>query len=154
MSKLPPSGTRQPIATNLQIPTGTFARPERPSSNAYLALSIPPEPFLIDLFCNWIEDPTAILIREWGAGGEVIGSWSIAEYLRDVLEVGQRIVLELGEEEKGRLRGLDDGKEEEEDGFIAVVGGGCYAFAVLVLAVYVVGGVVVPLCRCTRLSGP
>lgn len=149
MSKLPPSGTSQPIATNLQIPTGTFARPDQPSSNPYPTLSIPPEPLLIDLFCNWIEDPAAILIREWGAGGDLLGSWSIAEFLRDVLHVSRRIVLELSVEERGRLRGLDYGKEE--DVFIAVVGGGCYAFAVLVLAVYVVGGVVVPLCRCTRL---
>ncbi len=89
------------------------------------------------------------MIREWGAGGDLLGSWSIAEFLRDVLHVSRRIVLELSVEERGRLRGLDYGKDE--DVFIAVVGGGCYAFAVLVLAVYVVGGVVVPLCRCTRL---
>lgn len=79
----------------------------------------------------------------------MLGLWSIAEFLRDVLDVSRRIVLELSVEERGRLRGLDDGKEE--DVFIVVVGAGCYAFAVLVLAVYVVGGVVVPLCRCTRL---
>lgn len=79
----------------------------------------------------------------------MFGSWSIAEFLRDVLDISRRIVLELSEEERGRLRGLDDGKEE--DVFIVVVGEGCYAFAVLVLAVYVVGGVVVPLCRCPRL---
>lgn len=149
MSKSPPSGTSQPIATNLQIPSGTFACLDEPFSNPYPALSIPPEPFLIDLFCNWIEDPAAILIREWGAGRDVLGLWSIAEFLRDVLDVSRRIVLELSVEERGRLRGLDDGKEE--DVFIVVVGAGCYAFAVLVLAVYVVGGVVVPLCRCTRL---
>jgi hypothetical protein len=100
---------------------------------------------LIDLFCNWIEDPEAVLIRDWGCEERgVIGSWSIAEFLRDVLDVRGRIWGELGVEERGRLR---PGAGEEEDVFIAVVAGGCYAFVVLALAVYIIGGVIVPLCR-------
>jgi acyl-CoA synthetase (AMP-forming)/AMP-acid ligase II len=74
--------------------------------------------------------------------GVVTGSWSIAEFLRDVLGVSRRIVLELRVEGRMRLR-----CSEGDDVFVAVVSGGCYAFAVLVLAVYMVGGVVVPLCR-------
>lgn len=70
------------------------------------------------------------------------GEWSISEFLRDVLEVSRQIILELSFEERVRLRCA-----EEEDVFVAVVSGGCYAFAVLALVVYTVGGVVVPLCR-------
>lgn len=77
--------------------------------------------------------------------GVVSGQWSIAEFLRDVLEVSWQIMLELSVEERMRLRGVEGGNGE--DVFVAIVSGGCYAFAVLVLAVYTVGGVVVPLCR-------
>lgn len=70
------------------------------------------------------------------------GSWSVAEFLRDVCLVSRCIWSELGVEERGRL-----GKEGE-DVFIAVVSGGCYAFAVLVVAVYGLGGVIVPICQC------
>jgi hypothetical protein len=138
MSKIP----TQPIATIIdQLPTSsqTSLSPDQPLS---LPVPIPPEPSLIDLFCNWIEDPAAILIREWGVDGTVSGEWSIAEFLRDVLDVSRQIVLELSVEERIRLRCA-----EGEDVFVAVVSGGCYAFAVLMLAVYTVGGVVVPLCR-------
>lgn len=138
------------------IQSNTGDARERPTSTSIYAststcqsIPIPPEPFLIDLFCNWIEDPEAVLIRDWGCEERgVIGSWSIAEFLRDVLDVRGRIWGELGVEERGRLR---PGAGEEEDVFIAVVAGGCYAFVVLALAVYVIGGVIVPLCRCISL---
>lgn len=112
-------------------------------------IAIPPEPFLIDLFCNWIEEPEAVLIREWGCGAQgVIGSWSIAEFLRDVVDVRRRVWGELSVEERGRLRtGGGGSSSAEEDVFIAVVAGGGYAFVVLSLAIYAVGGVIVPLCR-------
>lgn len=70
------------------------------------------------------------------------GEWSIAEFLHDVLEVSRAIMLELSVEERMRLK-----SPEGEDVFVAVVSGGCYGFAVLVLAVYLVGAVVVPLCK-------
>lgn len=52
--------------------------------------------------------------------GTVSGEWSIAEFLRDVLDVSRQIVLELSVEERIRLRCA-----EGEDVFVAVVSGGC-----------------------------
>ncbi|KAJ5886870.1 uncharacterized protein N7473_009544 [Penicillium subrubescens] len=138
MSEFAPKIPTQPITTTTttsnQTPTFTLTSqtPSKPLSIP-IPIPIPPEPFLIDLFCNWIEDPSAILIREWGVDGTVSGEWSIAQFLRDVLDVSRQIVLELSVEERMRLRSVDGGN------------GGNIFVAVVVLAVYTVGGVVVPL---------
>jgi acyl-CoA synthetase (AMP-forming)/AMP-acid ligase II len=140
MSEFAPKIPTQPITTTTttsnQTPTFTLTSqtPSKPLPIP-IPIPIPPEPFLIDLFCNWIEDPSAILIREWGVDGTVSGEWSIAQFLRDVLDVSRQIVLELSVEERMRLRSVDGGN------------GGNIFVAVVVLAVYTVGGVVVPLCR-------
>ncbi|KAJ5377306.1 uncharacterized protein N7496_004715 [Penicillium cataractarum] len=138
MATIPTELPSEPITDNDQ-PSAYTTTSTGSIANSAPPMAIPPEPFLIDLFCNLIEDPAVILIREWCVEGGVVGSWSIAEFLRDVCLVSRCIWLELGVEERRRL------KTEGEDVFFAVVSGGCYAFAVLVVAIYGIGGVIVPI---------
>ncbi|KAJ5692597.1 hypothetical protein N7462_002020 [Penicillium macrosclerotiorum] len=125
-----------PFARNPPTVHGQVQTPGQALSSR--TLTLPPEPFVIELFGRWLENPTTVVIRE--RFGEVEEqAWSITAFLQDVVQAREQMVQALSREDRVRLR------DPEGSVFIAVVAEGEYAFAVMALTVYTLGAVLAPL---------
>ncbi|KAB8237950.1 uncharacterized protein BDW43DRAFT_262676, partial [Aspergillus alliaceus] len=101
-----------------------------------MSLQIPREDLLSILFQLWQKNPTKSLIRDVsGTGYEA----SVEQFLYDILTTRERILTFLDTDIKDQLNSPDT------DIFVGVLVGPGYAFAVIALALYSIGAVVVPL---------
>lgn len=103
-----------------------------------MALDIPHEPFLARIFELSQESPKRTLIRDSLDGHE--REHSVEEFLYDVSTLKQQLYDGMSDETQKQLCNPDT------DVFISVLASPEYGYAVLVFAIYCLGGVVVPLC--------
>jgi acyl-coenzyme A synthetase/AMP-(fatty) acid ligase len=97
---------------------------------------VPREPFLIDVFERWQEAPQALLIRDIS---EKKKSWTVENFLYDVLVVRQSLYKSLHLEAQQRLQ------DPNADVLITVFTNPSYRFAVLVYAIYSIGAIISPI---------
>lgn len=98
-----------------------------------MAMKIPQEPLLTAVLKHWQESPKRTVIRDQR-------EYTVEELLYDVSTAQKQIYDSLEESVKEQLRKFDTNV------FFGVLAGPGYGFAMLVLAIYWIGGVVVPLC--------
>ena len=103
-----------------------------------MTLNIPPEPFLARIFELWQESPKRALIRDYL--DDYPREHSVEEFLYDVSTVKQQLYDGMSDGTQKQLSDLDT------DVFFGVLASPEYGYAVLVFAIYCLGGVLVPMC--------
>ncbi|KAL3478141.1 hypothetical protein BJX99DRAFT_108438 [Aspergillus californicus] len=100
-----------------------------------MPIEIPKQPWFTQLYHHWEITPERVCIRDYETGKNA----TFTEFLYDVVKHGEQLRSQLSEDIQTRLR------DPSEEVFITILAAPGYEFAVIVLAIYSIGGIAVPL---------
>ncbi|KAL4905469.1 hypothetical protein BDW74DRAFT_177839 [Aspergillus multicolor] len=98
-------------------------------------IEVPYHPWLDQLLQHWQESPDRIFIRDLATDKEA----TFGEFLYEALAHRERLYKQLSPETQRRLQ------DPSEEVFVAIIASAGFEFAVLLLAVHILGGIAVPL---------